>query len=187
MAAVAFVAAMSAAGCTASHVGTASPQPMSSTTIGGGDRPRELKIDGLKACELLTEAQRVELVITRPPHHREDPIFESDACNFNNHTASTTLSLYVMTRRDMRSFSPGEANGVVRSVRVLGFSGFQVHPEEYVPLSPHCSVNIGVSEGQVLRAGYSTLGEEHALPQDEVCRRATRGLEMALGNILAKG
>ncbi|SDM90888.1 DUF3558 domain-containing protein [Allokutzneria albata] len=180
------MAAVAAAGCTNTHIGTAVPQPIPSTTTSSADRPRELKIDGFKSCELLSEAQQAELQINQPPHQREDPIFNSDTCNFNNHTTSTTLGLYVMLKHDVSHFAPGNVNGVARAVRILGFPGFEVRPEVDEPPLQQCAVNIGVSTGQVLRSQYITLGEKHALPQEEVCRRATRGLELALGNILAK-
>ncbi|MCP3797764.1 DUF3558 domain-containing protein [Allokutzneria sp. A3M-2-11 16] len=173
-------------GCTATHVGTANPQAVNGTTPNSVDRPRQLKIDRFKACELLSESQRVELKITRPPRQRDDPILKSDSCNFSNLTEGTILTTFVITKHDLEQFSPKRATGTVHPVRILDFPGFQINPEPQDPLSAHCSVNVGVSVGQVLRVAYATLGEQHFLPTNEVCRRATRGAELTLGNILAQ-
>ncbi|WP_030430838.1 DUF3558 domain-containing protein [Allokutzneria albata] len=175
-----------ASGCTVAHVGVASPQPAPKATTSSPDRPRELKIDGFASCELLSESQRLDLQISRPPNKREDSVSKADACDFNNHTDGTSLSLYVMLKHDMEMFAPGNVNGKVRSVRVLGFPAYEIELDSREDPNQSCSVNIGVSSGQVLRGQYMRWKRQQPLPDGEVCIRATRGVELALGNILAK-
>ncbi|MCP3798026.1 DUF3558 domain-containing protein [Allokutzneria sp. A3M-2-11 16] len=180
------------AGCTVDHVGAAVPQSAvpsktSANSAPGPGRPREVKINSVRPCELFTEENRREFKIDRPFAEEKDIFFGSQVCDFLGRAEKVTISVNMLLDRDMDAFAPGKTPAHTRSIRVQGFSAYEAYVDGR-PGNLACGVNVGVAQGQVLRVQATEQGRyENPLTQEEVCRRATRGAELALGNLLARG
>ncbi|WP_168200849.1 DUF3558 domain-containing protein [Allokutzneria sp. NRRL B-24872] len=179
----------SVAGCTVTQVGTASPQsaiPESPPPASDGpERPREIKIDDLRPCELITAEQRQEFKIDVPFSEESESAFQSQICEMISHSERVSIAFNVILKHDVARFGIGNPATIPRAVQVAGFPAFEVRLKESDPGDQGCSVNVGVSKGQVIRARFLEQGRKsRPLSYDEVCRRATRGAELAVGNLL---
>ncbi|GAA4026136.1 hypothetical protein GCM10022247_58630 [Allokutzneria multivorans] len=161
---------------------------MSSTTGEPGlDRPRELKIDSVRPCELFTAENREEFKTDRPVKETKDSYFQTQVCHFLGRAEMMTISVNILLGYDMSYFAPTQPPVHTRLLRVHGFPAYEVYVDSE-PGRAGCAVNIGVAQGQVLRAQAAEPGRyENPLPQEEVCRRARRAADLAFGNLLARG
>ncbi|MFB9908267.1 DUF3558 domain-containing protein [Allokutzneria oryzae] len=192
---IAVVLAVAITGCTTSQAGTAIPQDTitevarpAATTTRRADRPRELKLDNIRPCELLTPAQRQELKIDQPFKELTEYNFNAPVCDFHSNPETASIVFVVLLDRDADFFAPGKLAAETRAIRVLGFPAFEAHVKQGKPGNEGCSVNVGVADGQVLRTQYVEQGRyKDPLSHEELCRRATRNAEIAVGNLLARG
>ena len=136
----------SAAGGTSSKPASASKEP--------ADRPKTIDVAALDPCALLTEPQRAEFGLDRPPQPGEDApgkkgctISREDRTNFVGITADTTAGIDDYAKSD----------GEVTRLEVGGFPALLVETD--TALGPTCSVVLDVSDGQVVDVGAYSLGE----------------------------
>ncbi|SDM95277.1 Protein of unknown function [Allokutzneria albata] len=180
------------AGCAVNHVGAATPQnashPGTPAIIAPGvSRPRDIKIDSVPPCELFTPGNRQEFKNDRPFREEKHRFFKYPVCDFHSRAEKVTVAIDMVVDRDMSAFAPGKVAGHARLVQVLGFPAYEGYSDAK-PGNLGCSVDIGVVQGQVLSIQVLEQGRyENPLTQEEVCRRAMRGAELALGNLLARG
>ncbi|WP_143261949.1 DUF3558 domain-containing protein [Allokutzneria sp. NRRL B-24872] len=180
------------AGCTVDHVGAATPQATtpaqtSTSTASSLSRPREVKIDSVRPCDLFSADNRQEFKIDRPVTETKDNFFQSQVCYLLSRAEGVDISINMLLDRDVDAFGPENTTAHSRLMRVQGFPAYEGHVDKR-PGRAACGVNIGVSQGQVLRAQATEQGRyENPLTQEEVCRRALRAADLAMGNLLARG
>ncbi|GGM71469.1 hypothetical protein GCM10012275_47400 [Longimycelium tulufanense] len=185
---------VAAAACSGGSTGDARPAPgtaSSETTSAApnpkpSDRPREVKLDGKDPCSLLTDAQKAQFVLDRPPRSDKSSTFnDASACYFRSEADETGAALYAITDMGIQEFGPGQVNGEVQEIRVQGFPAYEIHTPGQPPGDDFCTVNVDVADGQVLRAHYSEDGrKKNPLGKEEVCRRAARLADAAMTTLL---
>jgi hypothetical protein len=162
--------------------GSASPvtPPTSPAARPGGavelpPRPREVRLDGVDPCSLLTEEQRAELGLDGRPVSSEAPVglypgADVRACDisgFEPRAVSTGISL--VTTVGIERYTSGELVAEIRPITVQGFPAVVAVPTRF---TDYCTVVVDVAPGQLLDVQFATGGRQPPIPQPQLCRDA---------------
>ncbi len=180
--------ALLASGC--SIGGSSSPAgstPSSSAATGGivlPPRPRDVPLDGVDPCSLLTPAQR-EVIGLDQPQIRYDstaPLFRGPACSINNAIPSQSADIALSLQSGIGALIGPGAVGNISPITVVGFPAIVARnynrPES-------CSVEVDVHPHQFLDLQFRGSGSNKP-SQDELCRRAIAATEAAVTTLLAR-
>jgi hypothetical protein len=167
--------------------GTSEPAPSAESGSGGvvelPPRPREVRLDGVDPCSLLTEEQRAELGLDARPMFTEAPIGlypggDVPACDiggFEPRAVATGISL--VTSVGIDRFTSGELAAEIRPIFVAGFPAVVAVPTRY---SDYCTVVVDVAPGQLVDVQFATGGRQPPIPQPQLCRDA----EIVAGEVM---
>jgi hypothetical protein len=152
-----------------------SAEPGSSGVVELPPRPREVRLDGVDPCSLLTEEQRAELGLDARPVFSEAPIglypgSDVPACDirgFEPRAVATGISL--VTTVGIERFTSGELDAELRPVEVQGFPAVVAVPTRF---TDYCTVIVDVAPGQLLDVQFATGGRQPPIPQPQLCRDA---------------
>jgi hypothetical protein len=170
------------AGCTAAPAVPAAP-----TGIALPPRPRDVRVDGVDPCSLLTPAQRKELGLDGRPVSGAD---KSELYNgavvplcsiVGNEPRAIIIGVSVVTSAGMDLWTSGKLSATVRSMQVEGFPAVEAVPTRF---SDFCSVIVDVAPGELLDVQAGDGGRKPALPQDELCTAAQQAAGVAMGTLL---
>ncbi|XVV05774.1 DUF3558 domain-containing protein [Actinosynnema sp. CA-248983] len=184
---VALLAVAGVAGCSSgseTSTGSSATTPTTSTTTEdnsrpASSRPRELKLDGRKPCDLLTADQLTRLDIDRPGEPLEIAALRSTGCNWITTRASTTL--VPVTAEGIEVWTDGERLG--RSEEIDPISGFRAITVTVESNTHRCDVMVDTGVGQYLAAGFSvTAPDPSRVPKP--CDGARQLAEAAMQNLL---
>lgn len=172
LAALLLVVPLSAA-CT----GSGAPPPPSGvegTALSLPPRPRDLWIDAVEPCSLLTVAQRAELGLDGQPttSRSTSALFggPESVCLFRGYTPrAVSVGIGLVTTTGIERVSNGELQASLAVVHVQGFPAVRAVPDRFTKF---CSVMVDIAPGQLLDVQYSDGGRHPAIPQDELCRGA---------------
>jgi len=162
----------------------ASSDPSSSTpTVDIPARPRELPVDGLDPCSLLTDAQIAQLTITKvSPGEVEEGHYKG--------TKNCTLRVdemppYYGYRVSTVTFegievwlTPGRNIDPAKLISVGGYPAAEFHLQG---ADDECNVAVGVAEGQLLLVTVRPLGDGFTL--DQLCQMTEQAAEMAISTL----
>ena len=173
--------ALLAAACTtvAGH-----PAPADPTGLQLPPRPREVRLDGVDPCSLLTAAQRAELGLDGRPVFDAGPsdLYRAaavPACVIGGfEPRAITVGVSLVTTAGIELFTSGELAAEVRPVQVRGFPAVVAVPTRF---SEYCTVVVDVAPGQLLDVQFGDGGRRPPIPQDQLCRDA----EIAAGAVMA--
>jgi hypothetical protein len=179
---LAAVAIAAVAGCAAPVTGT--PAPASGGVEAGGvvlpPRPRELRLDGVDPCGLLTAEQRAELGLDGDslPGTTDAPYFAGRKCSLVGfEPRDIALSFTLATSSGLNQLlAPGVLRGTTDPTAVAGFPAVIARPT----LIDVCAVAIDVAEGQFLDIQFRDAGNRPPIPQDQLCRDAVQVAEAAM-------
>ena len=176
------------AGCTAigGQAAPADPTTPAPTTALPA-RPREVRIDGVDPCTLLTEAQRGELGLDARPRLDVGPLPPYPAADiplcvmagFTPRAVSVAIS--VVTTAGIESFTSGDLVADLRVIEVAGYPAALARPTSYTDF---CTVVVDVAQGQALDVNFRTGGRPPPIPQDQLCRDAQRAADAAMSTLL---
>lgn len=181
------------ASCTDKESGTAgpatttAPDTATTTTPAGRSaearRPRELKVDGVDPCKLLTAEQMARLGVTRSSRNDSDIVKTGDVptCEFRG-DLSTNYGVAVIAGKGV-DYWTGKGNTDVSEVRVAGFAAKQI---SLSGVEADCAIAVDVADGQQLYVDYIPVGSRRPA-KDEMCRNVVLGAELALTTLQDPG
>jgi hypothetical protein len=151
-------------------------------------RPREVRIDGVDPCSLLTDEQRAELGLDGRPvlDRRQTNLYpggDVPSCTisgFEPRAVWTALSLVATT--GIERYSSGELVVDVRPTNVRGFPALTAVPQRF---TEWCSVVVDVAPGQLIDVRFVDGGREPPVPQEQLCDDAAVVADRVMGTLLS--
>lgn len=179
--------AVAMVGCAGPPVaGEARPADQRAESTGGISlpaRPRELPLDQVDPCALLTPAQRIEFDITSEPvpDSTDAPFFSGRTCSMTGfEPRDIGISFALATGSSIAELlAPGALGDEVTPTTIAGFPAIIAKPE----LPNFCSVDVDVAEGQFLDVQFHDSGSNPPIPPDQLCRDAVRVAESAMDTL----
>jgi Protein of unknown function (DUF3558) len=177
------VACVLAAGCTA-----AVETPPAPTQTPPPPRPREVRLDGVDPCTLLSPEQRAALGLDGTPR-LSDPYAELfggavPTCTITGLTGEPiAVGVGTVTSVGIERWRRGDLAAEVHPTMVADFPAVVAVPQR---LTDYCSVEVDVAAGQLLDVQFSDGGGKPPIPQDELCRRAGQVADELMTSLLAR-
>jgi hypothetical protein len=186
------IVAMALAGCTAapqqSSLTTPPPPPPPPTTtpsqLDFPQRPREVPLDKVDPCAVLTADQRMALSLDNPPSAYVEPSFGSaKACTIRSTTSGNVarIALVLASGADVWLSDNAQVDYTVSAIE--GFAAITVRTPDVHDV---CNVEIDVADGQFLDVMFRDGGNSTAVQQDHLCLGAQRVAEAAMASLLQK-
>jgi hypothetical protein len=138
-------------------------------------RPREVRLDGVDPCSLLTEEQRAELGLDGRPVSTKDPVglyqgAEVPLCTIGGfEPRAVTVGVSLVTSVGIELFTSGDLAAEIQPVVVRGFPAVVAVPTRF---SDYCTVIVDVAQGQLLDVQFATGGRQPPISQPQLCRDA---------------
>jgi hypothetical protein len=179
------VAAVLVAGCTTVDGEAAAAGP---SGIELPPRPRDVRIDGVDPCSLLTAEQRAELGLDGRPWFDSAPVAlyngaEVPLCAIRGfEPRAITVGLSIVTNVGAEVFTSGELAAEVRAVLVHGFPTVVVVPRQF---TDWCAVIVDVAHGQLLDVQFADGGRMPPIPQPQLCQDAQTVADAVMATLLA--
>lgn len=180
------------AGCTTSEAGTPTSGATSESTSGSESPPdtsssvdippppRELSLDGLDPCTVLTESQRAQLKISSVRSRVGDRNIYKDMkeCTLDADAAEPfrTYTVIAVTDVDVSFWLNERRNADAKLISIAGYPAAEFHTKGVE--DSDCAVAIGVAKNQHLHVEMDPLSED--LKQDQICQASEQAAEMAL-------
>ncbi len=148
-------------------------------------RPREVRLDRVDPCTLLTPAQRMSLGLggTPQPYTSGRPTpgkacsitgFEPRAVNVSL-TVATTVGISVIT-------APGAVTDTLTPTVVAGFPAVLARPHN----PDSCFLDVDVAQGQLLDVQFADGGGTPPISQDQLCRDAVDVADQTMSALLRR-
>ncbi|MEV0676769.1 DUF3558 domain-containing protein [Actinosynnema sp. NPDC050436] len=186
----ALVATAAVSACTSGSTGgtatpatqTTSSDAPTTTSKAPSTRPKEIKLDGVDPCTLLTSAQQAELKIDEA---ESDPAkiiqnTTSPSCSYTNNSAKAFGYHVTLVTTEGIGYWDGSGNLDVSPKTVAGYDAAQIFLKG--TSTGDCSITLDVADGQQLYVQFLPLSPK-AFTQDEMCQNATKGAESALSTL----
>lgn len=167
------VVLLSVAGCSTAVEGAGSAASPSGIVL--PPRPREIPLDGVDPCSLLTEQQRGELGLDGKPLFDSAPSVlysgaEVPLCAIRGfEPRAIAVGVSIVTNVGIELFTSGKLAVDVRPLQVEGFPAVIAIPSRF---TEYCSVVVDVAPGQLLDIQFRDGGRKPPIPQDQLCRDA---------------
>lgn len=159
--------------------------PTPTSTSAPPARPREIRLDGVDPCTLLTPAQRKSLGLGGAPQpYTSGPPTPGKACSITGFepravavslTAATTVGINAVT-------APGAVSDALTPIAVARFPAVIAQPRN----PDLCFVDIDIASGQLLDVLFRDGGGVIPISQDQLCRGAVDVAGQAVGTLLAR-
>jgi hypothetical protein len=176
------VTALLAAGCTTEVAGT----PSAPTGVLLPPRPREIRLDGVDPCSLLTAEQRSALGLTSEPRPSRPYVAlfrgEVPTCTMRGGSPENVLLVSgAVTTVGLDRWHEDDISADVRSTTIGGFPAVVAAPRQF---ADYCNVDIDVAAGQILDVQFGADTSEAPVPQAELCLRGQRAATYMLMTLL---
>ena len=170
---------------TADH-GSSSAEPTevttTTTTVSQLPRPREVRLDGLDPCTVLSEEQRAQLSLDHAPNAYVDATFgESKVCSFRSGISGNVMRLALVTVEGVGVWLSENSQVEPEFTTIGGFPAMVIRTPG---LDDVCNVEVDVAEGQFLDVMFRDGGNEKKATQATLCAGAQRAAEAALSGLL---
>ncbi|GHF56611.1 hypothetical protein GCM10017566_32220 [Amycolatopsis bartoniae] len=178
-----FLAVLTLGGCTSSVEGVALPEPSVPRQPQLPARTKDLPLQGVDPCTLLTPAQLDQLHENGAPRRlAEDVQRDGPTCAFDVDATTPTYTYYLETipSADVRDWLTGAHHRSVmvqEPADVPGFPALVNHAASGEGVQD-CEVLVGVADGQTLRAEMAP--DDGSFPQQQLCAMATTVAKMAV-------
>jgi len=174
--------AVIAAGCTTVVTGTPSAPP----GVLLPPRPREVRLDGVDPCSLLTAEQRAVLGITSEPRPSRPyvDLFRGEVATCTMRGASPENVLLVsgaVTTAGVDRWREKDIAAEVRPTAIAGFPAVIAVPRQF---TDYCHVEVDVAAGQLLDVQFGGGAADAVIPQAALCDRAQRAAEQMMITLL---
>ncbi|HLU58248.1 MAG TPA: DUF3558 domain-containing protein [Pseudonocardia sp.] len=174
------------AGCTAIS-GQAEPAAPSATTP---ERPRDIRLDGIDPCTLLTEDQRAELKLDGRPVLDRSPTSlypggDVPSCTISGfEPRNVWVGLSLVTTTGIERYSADNLRVDIQPATVRGFPAVTARPQRF---TEWCSVIVDVAPGQLLDVHFADGGGTPPVPQDQLCTDAAAVADQVMETLLSDG
>ncbi|MCO1654810.1 DUF3558 domain-containing protein [Pseudonocardia humida] len=181
------VSATVAACSTTAVPGQAAPSEAASSTQPGSvplpTRPRDIALDGIDPCALLTAQQRAELGLQGEgvSETSNEPIFTGRNCTFRGYEPQpVVIGIALATENGIEVItSPGAVNDDLEPITVDGFPAVLARPR----VLDFCSVDIDVAPDQFIDVQLADGGGAQPVPQESLCRDVVEIAEQVVGTL----
>jgi hypothetical protein len=175
------VSAVLAAGCTTGVEGT--PTAMSPAPV--PSRPREMRLDGVDPCSILTPEQRATLGLQSEPSASRPyvALFRGDVptCKISGSSpGSNILGIGTVTSVGVERWRENDVAAQLRPTIIEGFPALVTTPTQS---GRYCGVEVDVAAGQLL--DVQVLDGGASAPQTELCRSAERAAMEIMKRLIA--
>ncbi len=162
------------AGCSAPVAGSPAPGPV---------RPREVRLDGVDPCTLLTPDQRKQLGLDQPPQSLTSAGGDRVLCSWRgNEPRAVSASVILLLQAGIERFDRSFPRAVFTDTVLRGYPSLEI--QSAGPLVD-CELAVDVAAGQVLDVHFSDDGRKPPVPLDQLCDSVRVAADFALGNVLA--
>ena len=178
------VACLLAVGCTRVVEGT----PSAPSGLLLPPRPREVRLDGVDPCSLLTAEQRAGLGLDSKPQ-RSLPYVQLfhgavPTCTVSGPSPDAVLLVSgAVTTAGVERWSESDVAAKIQPALVAGFPALIAVPTRF---ADYCNVEIDVAPGQLLDVQFGGGGPQAAIDQVELCSRAARSAELMMQTLLGR-
>ncbi|MEU4767905.1 DUF3558 domain-containing protein [Actinosynnema sp. NPDC023794] len=161
------------------------PLPATTTTVLSlPPRPRELRLDDVDPCAVLSPEQRIALSLDNPPSAYVEASFgNAKACTMRSNISGNVVRLALVTVEGVGVWLSENAQVHAEQTAVAGFPGLTVRTPG---MDNVCNVEVDVAEGQFLDVMFRDGGNERAAKQDTLCQGAQRAAEAAVAGLLQR-
>ena len=179
------VTAVLAAGCTTVVAGTPSAPP----GVLLPPRPKELRLDGVDPCTLLTAEQRTTLGFESEPRNgtiAASALYRGDVpiCTMRGFTGdASSVGIGVVTTAGIDLWTTGGLDADVTPTTVGGFPAVVAVPRRF---TEYCSVDVDIAPGQLIDVQFRDGGNRPQIPQRDLCVRAQQTAEAAVASLLTR-
>jgi hypothetical protein len=147
-------------------------------------RPRELPLDGVDPCALLTPDQRKLLGLDHDTLRSATSarVFAGPTCTILGYEPrAISVGFALATGSGIEALTaPGATTDEIAPITVEGFPAILARPDQ----ADFCSVDVDVAEGQFLDVIFRDAGEVPPVPQDQLCAGAVKVAENAVQTLL---
>jgi hypothetical protein len=186
---LAVLVAVLASACSGPSVPPTSAQGRPDGVVELPPRPREVRLDGVDPCSLLTGEQRVELGLDARPVFSQAPVGlypggDVPACDIGGfEPRAVAVGISLVTTVGIERFTDSQLAAEIRPVSVQGFPAVVAVPTRF---SDYCSVIVDVAPGQLVDVQFATGGREPPIPQPQLCRDAELVAVAAMTTLLKR-
>lgn len=187
---IATLCALAVPACTATPQNTADgrseEQDIASATTAPSipPRPREIRLDDVDPCAVLSEEQRLRLSLDNPPSaYVESSFGNAKACTMRSNISGNVVRLALVTAEGIGVWLDENAQVDARPTTVGGFPGLTVRTPG---MDQVCNVEVDVAEGQFLDVMFRDGGNETRTTQDTLCLGAQRAAEAVIAALLQR-
>jgi hypothetical protein len=179
------VATLLTAGCTSAR----EEPPPAPTGVVLPPRPREVGLEGVDPCSLLTAEQRAALGMEsepRPGTISSSALYGGDVpiCTMRGFTGkATTLGIGLVTTGGIELWNADRLDADVTPTSVHGFPAVLAVPRRF---TEYCSVDVDVAQGQLVDVQFRDGGNRPQIPQSDLCSRARQAAEAVVASLAAQ-
>ncbi|MCK2238349.1 MULTISPECIES: DUF3558 domain-containing protein [unclassified Crossiella] len=162
------------------------PPPVAITTpsISLPPRPREIKLDRVDPCTLLTTRQRRTLGMDRPPLPTRYPTMgNAKVCDFRDSTRALTVRIGLVLVQGVGVWLEETAQADVKAATVAEFPAVIVRTAEQTRF---CNVEVDVAQGQFLDIQFGDAGNAAPPGLDAMCASAQEVATAAMTTLMAR-
>lgn len=178
-------------GCGTTTGGTARPDNGSAGPSSAAEsfRPREIRLDNVDACSLLTSEQRQAFGVDRPPTPVKGRVFEgSTGCDFRNSDERSGYLVTPVTSMSLAEYvATGEGTIPTTDMQIVGFPAVLLRPPPDAAGNVFCLIGVDVADGQFLAGNYGQIAPSGPpLPQDVLCSKVVEFTTAAMTTLLSQ-
>jgi hypothetical protein len=163
-------------------------EPASPSTSASPVRPKDVRIDGVDPCSLLTEQQRAELGLDGRPVFDSSPTNlypggDVPACTVRGfEPRAVWVGVNLVATTGIERYTAGELLVDIRPAEVRGFPALTAVPQDF---TEWCSVIVDIAPGQLIDVHFADGGGEPPVPQEQLCDDAAVVADRAMDTLLA--
>ncbi|MBP2339682.1 hypothetical protein JOF41_005860 [Saccharothrix coeruleofusca] len=170
------------AGSSTGRTETSTPESdaPSSTSKAPADRPKTINLRDVDPCTLLTEQQRAQLGLNRPPLKSTNSVYDSPVCNISREDRQYWVGITTATTAGVEWYTDGSFLGDAQNLQVGGFPAVvgTSKDDQYV-----CFLGIDVSDGQMVAVQTNSGGETG---QAQLCQVAQQIAGAAIETLMSR-
>lgn len=160
------------------------PVPVTNPKVSLPPRPKEIKLDRVDPCTLLTTRQRKTLGMDRPPLPTRYPTMgNAKVCDFRDSTRALTVRIGLVLVQGVGVWLEETAQADAKAATVAGFPAVVVRTAEQTKF---CNVEVDVAEGQFLDIQFGDAGNAHPPSLDSLCASAQEVANAAMSTLAAR-
>lgn len=158
----------------------AAPTTTTTTSLSLPPRPREIPLDKVNPCAILTKDQRASLSLDTTPSPYTDTELKAKACTMRGTYSGQVARLALVTDEGADLWISDEAQDTAKVIAIVGFGALEVRTPGVDTL---CNVEVDVAKGQFLDVMFRDGGNATPLSQDDLCLGAQRVAEAAVQSL----